>query len=31
MAKEENSTMKRVTEFLGPAGEIAETVLSKFW
>ena len=28
---EENSTMKRVTEFLGPAGEIAGTVLSKFW
>ena len=28
---EENSTMKKVTEFLGPAGEIAGTVLSKFW
>lgn len=28
---EENSTMKRVTEFLGPAGEIAGTVVSKFW
>lgn len=27
---EENSTMKRVTEFLGPAGEIAGTILSKF-
>lgn len=28
---EENSMMKRATEFLGPAGEIADTVLSKFW
>ena len=28
---EENSTMKRVTDFLGTAGEIAETGLSKVW
>lgn len=28
---EENSTMKRVTEFLGPAGEITGAVISKFW
>ena len=28
---EENSTMKKVTELLGPAGEIADTVLSNFW
>ncbi len=28
---EENSVMKRATEFLGPAGEIAGTVVSKFW
>ena len=27
---EENSTMKRVGEFLGPAGEIANAVISKF-
>ena len=28
---EENTTMKRVTEFLGPAGEIAGTLISNFW
>lgn len=28
---EENSTMKHVTELLGPAGGIAGTVLPKFW
>lgn len=27
---EENSVMKRVTEFLGPAGEIASSILSSF-
>lgn len=27
---EENSTMKRVGEFLGPAGEIANVVISQF-
>ena len=27
---EENSTMKRVQEFLGPAGEIAGMVISRF-
>lgn len=27
---EENSTMKRVQEFLGPAGEIANMVISRF-
>lgn len=27
---EENSTMKRVGEFLGPAGEVADAILSKF-
>lgn len=27
---EENSTMKRVTELLGPAGEIAGAIASKF-
>lgn len=27
---EEDSTMKRITEFLGPAGEIAGAVISKF-
>lgn len=27
---EENSTMKRVQEFLGPTGEIANMVISRF-